>query len=140
MVDVSESERASKLRSIPLFAELGEPALNRILGCATEHEVPAGYVLVQPNQPGAGLFIVEDGMVVVERRDGNVELGPGEFFGELALLDEGAVHSARVRAGEPLRFLALARDDFAELIESDPHAVLSMLKILARRLWKATSH
>lgn len=140
MVNDTDTERENKLRSIPLFSELSEPALEHILGCVTEHEVPGGQVLVQPNQPGAGLFIVADGTVVVERKDGNIELGKGEFFGELALLDENAVHSARVRAAGPARVLALARNDFTELIESEPHITLSMLKILARRLRQATSH
>ena len=138
MSDVTRPERIERLRSVPLFSGLSEAGLNRVLATASEYEVRAGHVLIQPDQPGAGLFIIEEGKVVVERRAGPVELGEGEFFGELALLFEGAVHSLRVHAATPVRFLALARDDFTELIESEPQVALSMLRVLARRLWHAT--
>lgn len=135
MSDVTPSERTEHIRSVPLFSGLSEAGLEHVAAIASEHEVPAGYVLIQPNQAGAGLFIVEEGTVVVERRPTPVELGAGEFIGELALLFEGAVHSVRVHAATRVRFLALARDEFAKLIESEPQVALSMLRVLARRLW-----
>jgi voltage-gated potassium channel len=138
MSDVRQSERIERLRSIPLFSGLSPAGLDRVLATASEHEVPAGHVLIQPDQAGAGLFIVEEGKVVVERRAAPIELGEGEFFGELALLFDGAVHSLRVRAATPVRVLALARDDFTKLIESEPQVAVSMLRVLARRLWDAT--
>ncbi|HVM14321.1 MAG TPA: Crp/Fnr family transcriptional regulator [Egibacteraceae bacterium] len=136
MVDAGTPEGRDRLRSVPLFSQLGQAALDRVLATASEHEVGAGYVLVQPDQPGAGLFIIEEGTVVVERPGRPIELGKGEFFGELALLSPEAVHSVRVRAAGPVRFLALARNDFAELIESEPGLALSMLRWLAHRLWE----
>lgn len=138
MSDVTQSERIERLRSVPLFSGLSDAGLDRVLATASEHEVPAGHVLIQPDQPGTGLFVIEEGSVVVERRAAPVELGEGEFFGELALLFDGAVHSLRVRAATPVRFLALARDDFTELIETEPQVALSMIRVLARRLWDAT--
>jgi CRP-like cAMP-binding protein len=138
MSDVRQSERIERLRAIPLLSDLSPAGLDRVLATASEHEVPAGYVLIQPDQAGAGLFIIEKGKVVVERRAGHIELGEGEFFGELALLFEGAVHSLRVRAATPVRFLALARDDFTRMLESEPQVAVSMLSVLARRLWDAT--
>jgi CRP-like cAMP-binding protein len=138
MSDVRQSERIERLRAIPLLSELSPAGLDRVLATASEHEVPAGYVLIQPDQAGAGLFIIEKGKVVVERRAGPIELGEGEFFGELALLFEGAVHSLRVRAATPVRFLALARNDFTKMLESEPQVAVSMLTVLARRLWDAT--
>lgn len=138
MSDATESERVERLRSVPLFSGLSEAALGRVLAAAGEHDVPAGYVLIQPDQPGAGLFVIEEGKVVVERPAGALELGEGEFLGELALLFDGAVHSVRVHAATPVRFLALARSDFTKLIESEPQVALAMLRVLARRLWEAT--
>ncbi len=138
MVDPAASTRVDRLRTVPLFAELGEAALERVLERASEHEVESGHVLIQPNQPGAGLFIIEEGTVIVERPTQTIELGSGEFLGELALLSRDAVHSVRVRAAGPVRFLAISRKDFAELITSEPGLALSMLQVLAHRLWEAT--
>lgn len=122
------------LRKVPLFAGLSDDALRHLAECATEFEASEGHVLVQPNLPGAGLFIIEEGSVTVELSDKKIELGPGEFFGELALLDEGATHSARVSAATSVRCLALGRDDFDDLLENQPRLAIAMLKTVAKRL------
>ncbi len=138
MTDLTRSERIDHLRSVPLFAGMSNDGLDRVLAAASEHEVPAGHVLIQPDQAGTGLFIIEEGTVTVEHPNGPVELGPGEFIGELALLFDGAVHSVRVRAATTVRVLALARDDVTALVESEPQVALVMLRVLARRLWNAS--
>jgi CPA1 family monovalent cation:H+ antiporter len=132
-------ENLDKLRSIPLFEGLSDRSLERILEHAAEFEAAPGHVLVQQNQPGAGLFVIEEGSVTVELRDRKLELGKGEFFGELALLDKDAVHMARVCAATPLKCLAINREDFAELLENEPSIARSMLRVLARRLVKTSS-
>lgn len=135
----SEQQRLDYLRNIPLFAELSDAALERILQGATEFDAHHGHVLIQPNQPGAGLFVIEEGTATVELKDRKIELGPGEFFGELALLDERATHTGRVCASsDRLRCLAIARDDFEELLESEPKLATAMLKALAHRLAAAS--
>lgn len=126
--------RISSLRAIPLFAQLGDDSLRRILELATEFEVEPGHVLVARDQPGAGLFIVESGTVTVDLPEGQVQLGPGDFFGELALLDEDAVRTARVSASSHVEGWAIRRDDFYALIESEPKVALAMLKTLASRM------
>jgi CRP-like cAMP-binding protein len=138
MTDAPRTASVAHLRSVPLFAGVSDEGLELLLTAASSHEVPAGHVLIQPDQAGTGLFVVEEGTVIVERPQGAVELGPGEFIGELALLWEGAVHSLRVRAVTPVRVLALARDDFTRLVESEPQVALAMLRVLGRRLWNAT--
>ena len=134
MPEPTEEQRLENLRQIPLFAELSEAALHRILDHATEFEARHGHVLVQPDQPGSGLFVIEDGTATVELRDRKIELGPGEFFGELALLTDRATHTGRVCATTPLRCLAIARDDFEALLESEPKMAVTMLKQVANRL------
>lgn len=138
MPDLTVEQRLQHLRQIPLFAELSDATLERILDCATEFEARHGHVLVQPDQPGAGLFVIEDGTATVELRDRKIELGPGEFFGELALLDERAIHAGRVCASTQLHCLAISRDDFDELLEAEPKLAIAMLKALARRLATTT--
>ncbi len=125
----------ARLREIPLFTELDDAGLERIAGVATEVEYPAGMVLARPDDPGSGMYVVEEGAVVVEAGPRTIELGPGEFFGELALLVPDAPRVARVRAATPVRCLAVSRTDFGELLAAEPRA-LAMLPVLARRLVK----
>jgi CRP-like cAMP-binding protein len=138
MPDSEAAERLEKLRAIPLFAHLPQEALKRVLDCATEFEAERGHVLMQPNRPGAGLFVIEEGTVEVELPNRKIELGPGEFVGELALLDEHATHVARVHAVSTIRCLAISRDDFDRLLKGEPELAVSMLKVLARRLSEAS--
>lgn len=126
--------RIDRLRSVPIFSELTQKSLREISKLLNDFEAPAGHVLIQPRTPGAGLFVISEGTAAVERGKHRIELGPGEFFGELALLDEQILRTARVRAVTDLRGLVLNRDDFGRLLGAEPKMALSMLRILARRL------
>ena len=126
---------ADRLREIPLFSGLSDEALGRVAELATEIESPAGTILALADDPGSGMFVVEEGHVVVEGRGGfQNELGPGEFFGELTLLVPEAHRVARVRAATDVRCLAIRRDDFAALLDAEPTLAVAMLPTLARRL------
>lgn len=130
-----------RLRQIPLFAGFSDEALGRVAELATEIEVSAVAVLAMADDPGTGMFIVEEGRVVVEGRgEFNRELGPGEFFGELSLLVPEAHRVARVRALTDVRCLAIRRDDFTELIEAEPALAIAILRTLARRLVDVLVH
>jgi CRP-like cAMP-binding protein len=125
----------AKLRAIPIFADLDDDALARVGAVVTEFEAPAGHVLTQTGQEGSGMFILEEGTVSVELpRSGNVMLGPGEFFGELAILSPGLTRTARVQASTPVRCLAVARRDFSAILEAEPDIAVAMLPVLARRI------
>lgn len=134
MTDASFRESLGNLRKVPLFADLSEDALARIAESSTQFEASTGHVLVQPKKAGSGLFVIEEGSVTVELPGRKLELGPGEFFGELALLRKDESHIARVCAASPCRLLAIRRDDFDGLLEAEPHLAVSMLKVLAERL------
>jgi CRP-like cAMP-binding protein len=123
-----------QLREISLFSELSDDGLQSLAQIVTEVEVPAGQVLTRPYDPGLGMFVIEEGTVTVELQDREVGLGPGEFFGELALLIPEGVRAARVRAETDVRVLAIGRDDFARLLEQEPRIAVAMLPVLARRL------
>jgi CRP-like cAMP-binding protein len=127
-----------QLRGVSLFAELDGRALERIATLAAELDVPAEHVLIQPGQPGAGLFVIQDGGVVVDVPGRPVMLGPGDFFGELSLLVPDEPRSVRVRATTRTRCLALSRADFDELLRAEPSIAVTMLREVARRLLEAT--
>jgi voltage-gated potassium channel len=123
-----------KLREVPLFADLHDHTLKRIGELSTEFEEPAGWVLVEVGQPGSGMFVLEEGTVEVQTPDGRVwDLGPGEFFGELALLTDKP-RQARIRTKTPVRCLAISRTDFIKLLKEEPEIAVAMLPKLAQRI------
>lgn len=139
MEAATTSGRLEAFRAIPLFSTLSDASLARVIDLAAEAEAPAGQVLIEPGREGSGLFVIEEGTVACELPGRTIELGPGEFVGELALLTPDAVRSARVQARTPVRFLAIARADFERLIVEEPALALSMLRALAERLLRDIS-
>ena len=134
MSDAITAQRIDRLRGVPIFAELDDDALRSVLDCATEFDAPTGHVLAEAGMPGAGLFIVEDGSVVVEAADHPRELGPGEFFGEISLLLPDTPRAARVQVRRAARLLAISRHDFERLLTSQPPMAIAMLRVLAKRI------
>jgi CRP-like cAMP-binding protein len=132
------SDALDRLRAVPLFADLDDDDLARIADHATEFEVPAGHVLVQPNREATGLFVIEEGTVAVEREGKSLDRGPGSVVGELAVLVPGATRSARVIARAPVRGAAISRDDFIEMLKEQPAIALALLRSLAERLAAST--
>jgi voltage-gated potassium channel len=130
---VSDS-RVDALRRVPLFVGLADEDLAAIADAANEVEVPAGQLLVQPGEAGTGMFFICDGTAVVETRREHVELGPGQFFGELALMKPDAIRTARVRAKTPLRCLALDRASFRGLVATHPEVAASLIEVALGRL------
>jgi CRP-like cAMP-binding protein len=112
------------LRGIPLFASLGTDDLRRVASWARERHVSRGEVATRRWDADRDFCVVLDGTAVVER-DGErlAELGPGDFFGEVAALDWGAGHgharSATVTATAPLRLLVLSPTSFDQLLRLD---------------------
>jgi CRP-like cAMP-binding protein len=128
------SRRGAQLQLIPLFSGLSESALERLGEIAAEVEFPAGFTLIERDQPGSGMYLVEEGRVAVELPSRMLELGPGEFFGELSLLVPSGHRVARVRAVTRVRCLAVSRVDFALLLKEEPEVAVAMLPVLAQRL------
>ena len=108
-----------RLRALPLFADLDDEQLDVLAGCAKDFTVAAGQPLIQRGDPGSGLFVLEEGRAVVDAPEGSRELGPGDVFGERALLD-GVERTARVRAETDVRCLAIPRPELERLIAARP--------------------
>ncbi len=123
-----------ELRKLPLFRGASDASLERIASCAGEVTGAPGQVLALPGDPGSGMFVILEGRVNVDARGGRFTLGPGDFFGELALLNPHTDRVARVRASTPVRCLGIPRDEALALVESEHAVALTMLRELARRL------
>ena len=126
-----------RLRALPPFAGMSDAGLERVATCSAELVAEAGQVVALADDRGTGMFVLEEGSVAVELRGDSIALGPGDFFGELALLVEDGARVARVRATSPVRCLTLPREDFLALVESEPTFALHLLRELARRLAEA---
>jgi voltage-gated potassium channel len=126
-----------ELRALPPFAGMSEIGLVRVAGCSAELDAEAGQVIAVPDDPGSGMFVLREGTVCVELRGEDLELGPGDFFGELALLVDDGARVARVRALTAVRCLSIPRQDFLALVETEPSFALHLLRELARRLTEA---
>jgi NTE family protein len=109
-----------RLRAVPLFADLDDEQLDRLATCTSEFEAPAGQALIERGRPGSGLFVLEAGRAIVEAPEGIRELGPGDIFGERALLGDDGERTARVRAQTNVRCLAIARTELERVIAAQP--------------------
>jgi CRP-like cAMP-binding protein len=128
------------LSDVPLFAGLSEESL-ALVAAGGVTDVPAGQVLAQAGDVGEGMFVVLDGTVVVERGELHLDIGRGDFFGDLALLVPDSPRIARVRAKSDAQVLAVPRDTFERLLDTEPSFARAMLREMAARLVQArTGH
>lgn len=97
------------LRSCEYFSGLDDATVARLSSAAREVDFPEGLILTEPGQIGSGVFVIIDGTAVVDPPEGPKEIGPGEVFGELAMLAPDGRRTARVRAQTRLRCLAIDR-------------------------------
>ena len=124
------------LASVPIFANLSEQTLNRLSRLVVEREFPEGTEIVSEGQPGAGFFLISRGAVEVLRGPDRVPVATmkkGDFFGEMALLDERP-RSATVRATEPTTCLVMTRWDVRAEVRQDPDLALELLEVMSRRI------
>ncbi len=132
------------LKKVPWFADLDNRSLQAIANAAVEQSYAPGQEILRQGDVGVGAFIIHSGKVeVVQTRDGHDhrlrELGPGEFFGEMALLDEFP-RSATVRAIEPTTCFGIMRWHFRGILESHPQIALAILPVLSRRIRDTELH
>jgi CRP-like cAMP-binding protein len=125
---------ADLLRSSPLFAQFDEATLERVAGPFSEVEFPANHVLIESRIPGAGLFVICDGTVIVEARGAERELGRGDVVGEISLVEDDGLRRARVVSKTPLRCLALDRAGFERLAEAEPQVADAIRALAHERL------
>jgi CRP-like cAMP-binding protein len=127
------------LSEVPLFSACSKKDLQLVAKRAEDVKVDAGKRLVTEGDTGTEFFVVIDGKATVSKRGQRVaELGPGGFFGELALLDK-APRNATVTAETPMELVVLGQREFAGLIDDVPEFAHKLLAGVARRLRQADS-
>ncbi|MEX0875623.1 MAG: cyclic nucleotide-binding domain-containing protein [Actinomycetota bacterium] len=131
------SKHVQRVAALPLFSGLDTATLEAVAAVALPFDAPAGHNLIEPGLVGSGVFLFEDGQAVLEIHDHTIEIGPGEIVGELACLDERAVHTGRVHTTTAVRGLCIRRDEFIALLETHPAVAVPLLRILAARLVNA---
>jgi CRP-like cAMP-binding protein len=122
------------LRRVPLFADLDGRELEDIAASMHERRVAAGDVVLEQGAAGAGFFIVDEGMAEVTVDGDSVgTIGPGDYFGEIALLT-GSDRTATVTAQSDMVCYGLTTWDFKPLVESNSGIAWKLLTAMARKL------
>ncbi|MHC4821466.1 MAG: cyclic nucleotide-binding domain-containing protein [Planctomycetota bacterium] len=128
-------QRLARLAKVPLFQALPPEEFQAILQFAEDFDFDAGETIFEAGEPGDRMYIVEAGKLEVLSPDGEriAELGPGDVFGEMALLTERP-RSATVRTLEDTETCSFDNEDFDQLMEASPALSAAVQKILGERL------
>jgi uncharacterized membrane protein len=127
------------LRHVPLFESLDNEAADELCELLETFDCKTDAVLFRAGDEGDAMYVIEEGKVriCVRAKDGNevtlTELGRGDFFGEMALVD-GKRRSADARVAEDARLAMLSREHFLSFVHSNPNVALEMLTALTNRL------
>jgi len=129
----------ANLRSVPLFSSLDPKETAQLGEYLTIHDYPRAATIFRTGDPGDAMYLIDVGKVRISITDADgavvtlAELGPGDFFGEMAILD-GQGRSANAIAIEDARLAKLTRDDFISFMRADPRVTLELMTALTARL------
>jgi CRP/FNR family transcriptional regulator, cyclic AMP receptor protein len=131
--------KVEALRSVPLFRNLDDGAAFELCNLLTVREEPGGTPLFFRGDPGDAMYLIETGRVRISVKDADghdatlADLHEGEFFGEMAILDEQP-RSADATVVANTRLAVLSRSDFREFLHKNPDIALGILTAMIRRL------
>jgi len=125
---------AKLLRSVPLFSGLETEDLKEIADIGREVAFEPGKTIVKQGEPGIGFLLILEGKAEVKRKGKAVAtLGPGDFFGEMSVIDDKP-RSADVVAIEPTKCLGVTAWAFTPMLRSNPSVAIGIIGELVRRL------
>ncbi len=128
---------AEQVKSVPLFADLDKKELKELAGSFKERTFNGGETIASEGAGGIGFFIIDEGEAKVMRGDHEVaRLGPGDYFGELALIDEGT-RTATLVAETDMTCYGLTSWEFRPLVEGSSQIAWKLLQALAKQLRQA---
>jgi len=131
---MARDKKIEMLSQVPLFRACTDKELKRIAAIAETVQIGEGEVLTKEGAPGREFYVIAEGKASVTLRgDELAKLGSGDFFGEMALLDESP-RAATVTAITPMQAYVVASQDFTTLIEDVPIVARQILKGIAQRL------
>jgi len=132
MADVVEA-----LGRVPLFSGVGDRDRKRLAKVMSERTFASGETVTAEGRSGIGFFVIEDGSATVTVKGDEVRsLGPGDHFGEIALIDEGP-RSATITAASDLRCRGMASWQFRSFVQEHPEVAWPLLETMAARLREA---
>jgi CRP/FNR family cyclic AMP-dependent transcriptional regulator len=129
----------ANLRSVPLFSSLDSKTTAALGEYLSIHDYPRSATIFRTGDPGDAMYLIDVGKVRISITDADgavvtlAELGPGDFFGEMAMLD-GHGRSANAFTTEDARLAKLTRENFLSFMQSDPQVTLELLTALTARL------
>jgi CRP/FNR family transcriptional regulator len=122
------------LAKVPLLAGLQRRDLEKLARSFRERRFPEGHVITGEGQPGVGFFVIVEGAANVSvGGEQRATLGPGNAFGEMALIDQGP-RSATIVAATDVKCVALSAWEFKPFVEEHPTVAWALLEALAKRL------
>lgn len=133
----SQDAKIEQLEKVPLLAECSRRQLRAVARISEVRELAQDAIVTRRGAPGDEFFLIIDGRARVEvSARKRTRLGPGDFFGEMSLLD-GEPRSATIVAETDMRLLVIPRREFARLLAEVPDLMRSLLAVLSRRLRQA---
>jgi CRP-like cAMP-binding protein len=136
---VRQEDKINALGRIPLFSELSKKELVFLARMTTEVDVREGSTLVRQGEMGREAMIIESGTAVVSRNNRKIDdLGPGDFFGEMSLIDH-MPRNADVVATSDMTVLVMDSREFSTVLDTYPKVAVKILKTVVERLVEAQS-
>ncbi len=126
------------LEEVPLFQGLPHNELQRIARSFKERHFSAGESVAAEGSGGVGFFVIGEGTASVDvHGDKRAQLGPGDYFGEIALIDDQARRTASITAETDLTCYGLTSWDFRPLVETNAEIAWKLLQVMAKRVREA---
>jgi CRP-like cAMP-binding protein len=123
------------LEQVPLFEGLSHGELERIARSFKERRFSAGDTIAVEGAGGVGFFVIGDGTATVDvHGEQRGKLGPGDYFGEVALIDEQTRRTATITADSDLTCYGLTAWEFRPLVETNAQIAWKLLQVMAKRL------
>src|SRR5687768_18331778 len=125
---------AETIARVPLFADLEKRELERVADSFKERRYGAGEAIATEGKSGAGFFVIGEGTAIVTvQGNERATRGPGDYFDEIALIDEGA-RTATLTAESDMTCYEMTFWEFRPIVESDARIAWKLLQALARKL------